>query len=141
MRSHGILGVTGTYRYDTQKMAMPIMWVAIISIIIMICLTSRKSSNMTEESKADQARGWNYKALSCALVVAFILQVISLPCLCCAGHVKLTIAFTFDALMLLRMLIAGLRKEKGRVWIFYLILIYTSVVWVELLSRMLFRYF
>ncbi|MHC4388267.1 MAG: hypothetical protein ACYSX1_06635 [Planctomycetota bacterium] len=88
---------------------------------------------MTETVQQQAAQDeWNYKHLICALVVAFVLQSIVHPCLCQIGTAKTVFALVFDALILARIVVAKLRKEKGKGWLFYAILLYTSPAWIEL---------
>jgi hypothetical protein len=79
----------------------------------------------------NHAAGWNFKALACALVITFILQNIFLPCFCAMGSARMALAFIFDGLVIVRVLIARGMREQGRGWIFYLILIYTSPLWIK----------
>ena len=74
---------------------------------------------------------WNFHQLSAALVIGFVLQSIFLPCLCSIGTAKMTLAWCIDALVLARMLIAYFRHERGRGWVFYTVLCYTSFAWIE----------
>ena len=76
---------------------------------------------------------WNYKALLLALGISFILQMMFLPCFCYEGGVKIDFAMKFDGFVLLRMLIACAYKERGRTWLFYAIILYTSPVWITIL--------
>ena len=74
---------------------------------------------------------WNLRNLGAALFIAFVFQSLLLPCLCPIGTAKITLAYCFDCLVLLRMMIAHLRSETGRGWLFYAVLCYTSVAWIE----------
>ena len=74
---------------------------------------------------------WNFKYLSIALFIGFGLQSLFLPCLCDVGTAKMALAFSFDGLVLIRMLLAYFRRESGKGWIVYAVLCYTSVLWVE----------
>jgi hypothetical protein len=74
---------------------------------------------------------WNFGNLGAALFISFVLQSLFLPCLCQIGTAKMNFALGFDALVLLRMMIAYFGRETGRGWIFYAVLCYTSPVWIE----------
>ena len=90
---------------------------------------------MEEEAKTTQAGGppreWRYGHLVCALFVAVVLQTVFLPCLCAIGNAKITLAYLIDTLVIGRMAIARFRHEKGKGWIFYTVLLYTSPLWIE----------
>lgn len=73
---------------------------------------------MTREMGQNRA-GWNYPAVGISLLGAVALQSLVLPCLCYAGTVKCEIALAVDALVALRVIVACLRREGGRGWIFY----------------------
>ena len=88
---------------------------------------------------ASQAR-WNFRHLSVALFIGFILQSLFLPCLCLTDTAKMTFAFCFDGLVLLRMLVAYFLRETGRGWIFYAVLCYTSAGWIEGITYLVWRH-
>lgn len=74
---------------------------------------------------------WNLRLLAVALFIGFILQSLFLPCLCAIGTAKIFFAYSFDGLILLRMLLAYFRRETGRGWLVYAVLCYTSAAWIE----------
>jgi hypothetical protein len=74
---------------------------------------------------------WDFRHMTVALLVGFILQSLVLPCLCPIGSAKITFAIVFDLLVLARTLIAYGRHEPGRGWIVYAVLCYTSAGWIE----------
>ena len=74
---------------------------------------------------------WKFKHLLAALLVGFVLQSLWLPCLCDIGTAKITFAYAFDALVLVRVLIAHVCHETGKGWLFYVVLCYTSPAWIE----------
>lgn len=76
--------------------------------------------------------GRNCGRLFFALIVAFLLQSIFLPCLCPVGDARIRFAMIFDGLMLLRISVAHLVHERGEGWLFYAILIYSSPLWIRL---------
>jgi hypothetical protein len=84
-----------------------------------------------------QAEGWNYRYLYCALVFGFMLQSMFLSCACNRGSIRMMAAFGFDGLMVLRIIVVKLLKQKDKGWIFYMILIYSSPVWIRLLAAVL----
>src|SRR5690242_4264725 len=77
------------------------------------------------------APGWNFKHVLAALVVGFVLQSLWLPCLCDIGTAKITFACAFDALVLIRVLVARACHETGKGRLFYVVLCYTSPAWIE----------
>jgi hypothetical protein len=78
------------------------------------------------------AGAWNYEHLIVALVIAFILQSLFLPCLCQIGEAKTNFALVLDGLVLLRSGVARLRRETGSGWVFYVVLLYSSPLWIHL---------
>jgi len=87
----------------------------------------------TTARSSSTAAGWNYPALLTALGISFVLQMLFLPCFCYQGEIKGDFALMFDAFVLLRIIIAALRKERGRTWLFYAMVLYTSPVWITIL--------
>ena len=77
---------------------------------------------------------WNYAQLLLALIVAFVLESMLLPCLCNIGTAKMQVAFVFLALVVVRIAVARIIREKGKGWVFYTILIYSSPLWIEAAS-------
>lgn len=70
-------------------------------------------------------------------VIILMLQMLFLPCLCKIGSAKLTFGLVIDLLVLLRLTVAKNEKETGKVWIFYLLLLLTSPIWIELIFMLL----
>lgn len=104
----------------------------------MISLFKKKPMAVsTESGKAEKAlkEGWNYDQLILAFFFAFLAQMLFLPCLCDIGEAKVHFALIFDGLIVLRLIVARLLKQKDRGWIFYAILLYSSPLWIELLNR------
>ncbi|MBB5038806.1 hypothetical protein [Prosthecobacter dejongeii] len=81
-----------------------------------------------------QEAPWNYLHLSLALIVGFFLQMLVLPCLCAIGNWRGEVAMYFNAMILLRMGVAYVRKETGNAWIIYATLCYTSAFWLHALT-------
>ena len=77
---------------------------------------------------------WDFIRMLLILLVAFLFQSIAVPCLCAAGVGKMKFAIIIDLLILIRIIYAKLRHEKGRGWIFYAVLLLTSPIWINLLS-------
>lgn len=75
-------------------------------------------------------RGWDFRRLALAFVITFLLQLVTLPCLCAKGAVKWDLGCTLDFLVLVRVLVAFLQRERGNTWIFYAALLYTSPIWI-----------
>jgi hypothetical protein len=85
--------------------------------------------DQSEQSEA--ATGWQYGQICVAFTVAIVLQSLMLPCLCEVGTAKGKLALGVDALVFARTAIAWMRKETGRGWLFYAVLLYTSAFWIE----------
>ncbi|HEY3375924.1 MAG TPA: hypothetical protein VGL77_00385 [Armatimonadota bacterium] len=96
-------------------------------------------SVVAEDSSASErvAAPWNYQRLLLALVISFVLQMLFLPCMCAEGTGKVDFALMFDGYVVLRLLVAWLRNERGRTWVFYSVLLYTSPVWITILISVL----
>lgn len=86
------------------------------------------------QSALDRAR-WDYAQLICALVLAFLLQSLFLPCLCYIGTARMQFALIIDTLVLARIIVAGVMHERDRTWIFYIVLLYSSPIWICFLFR------
>ncbi len=80
---------------------------------------------------------WNFRHLGVALLIGLVLQSLVLPCLCDIGTPKIKFALCFDALVLMRMMIAYSGRETGRGWIFYAVLCYASAAWIEGLAYLI----
>ncbi len=93
---------------------------------------------MKEVISTTESMAWNYRHLGAALFVGLTLQGLLLPCLCQIGQAKMGFAFAFDAAMIARILVAYYRKESGRGWVFYAALLYSSALWIEGLTYVLF---
>jgi len=65
---------------------------------------------------------WNYTAMLVSLLIAMVLQSILLPCLCYAGTVNGCIAGAVDLCVVLRLIVARMRRERGKAWVFYALL-------------------
>ena len=90
----------------------------------------------TESATADtQVKEWDFKHLSSALVIAFCIQSMFLPCLCSIGTAKIVFAYSIDGLVMLRMLGAFVLKEHNTDWKIYAGLIWTSPLWIETVAR------
>ena len=81
---------------------------------------------------APVGKRWNCLAVLLALGVAIPLQAAMLACLCHRGTVKVNIALAVDLLVLLRVTIASVRKQRGKGWILYAILPYLIIPVAEL---------
>ncbi len=68
-------------------------------------------------------REWNYRAVLIAVAVAFLLQTfVVLPCLCQDGKIRVQVAWLGDILVLIRLAVARVFRERGKGWIVYAIL-------------------
>lgn len=80
---------------------------------------------------------WNFRQLTYAFIISFVLQQLFLPCLCSIGTAKIILAMTIDALVIVRATVAYIIRERGSGWIFYLVLLYSSTAWIMIASRIL----
>jgi hypothetical protein len=101
----------------------------------MVCRALDEESAVSGEPHSDQGNGWNYGHVLFALVIAFVLQSMFLPCMCQIGTGKMNFALVFDGLMALRIAAARIIKQRDNGWIFYTALIYLSPLWIDLSSR------
>lgn len=76
------------------------------------------------ETVAKNPGEWNYLTVLGALGGAILLQSILGPSLCYVGTVNMSIALAVDSIVLLRLIAARVRRERGRGWVFYSILPY-----------------
>jgi uncharacterized Tic20 family protein len=91
------------------------------------------------ENVAKNRAEWNYLAVLSALGGAIVLQSILGPTLCYLGTVNMYISLTVDSIVVLRLIAARMRRERGGGWVFYSILPYlvlpvflvTNHVWVS----------
>jgi hypothetical protein len=74
---------------------------------------------------------WNAQAVALSVPIAFIAQVLFTPCLCHLSAFVMGMAVVFDVLLLIRATIAHFLKERGRGWILYVLLSYTSPWWIS----------
>jgi hypothetical protein len=77
---------------------------------------------------------WNYQHVLVGFAITVILQGLFLPCLCNIGQAKSVFGWVIDLLVAIRIAVAYLRKETGRGWLFYVVLLYTSPVWITLVA-------
>jgi hypothetical protein len=84
-----------------------------------------------------QNSDWNQKTLSGALLVLLAYAAL-VPDLTREASAKSGFALVLVALLVVRMIIASFRKEKGSGWLFYFWLIVTSPLWIEVGSRLAF---
>lgn len=87
--------------------------------------------NASIQANVQTPARWKFKPLLAALLIGFFFQSLFLPCLCPIGTAKIALAYSFDGLVLVRMLLAHFRRETGKGWMVYAVLCYTSVLWVE----------
>ncbi|MHB9022938.1 MAG: hypothetical protein ACYC7E_02000 [Armatimonadota bacterium] len=90
-------------------------------------------SEEVEQTTDRKSTRWNFKSLLLAFIISLVLQQLFLPCMCYEGSVKLEFAMWFDAFVLLRILVAWVFKERGRSWLFYAVVLYTSPIWITML--------
>jgi len=70
---------------------------------------------------------WNYGSILLALLGGVVAQSMFLACLCYQGTVNMYFAGAVDLLVLLRLFIARVRRERSREWVFYAVLPYVIV--------------
>tara|TARA_B100000609_G_scaffold197469_1_gene194912 strand:+ start:789 stop:1091 length:303 start_codon:yes stop_codon:yes gene_type:complete len=97
-------------------------------------------AEVADKSASTEKKGWNYSSLTCALIVGLLAQCVFLPCLCAEGTAKINFAIVFDVLIVLRIILAKILKQRDKGWIFYLIMIYTSPLWIELAAWIVFTH-
>jgi hypothetical protein len=94
------------------------------------------ATTLTQSLPADGQKAlWNFRQLTYAFFIGFVLQQLFLPCLCSIGTAKITLALVVDALVVVRALVAYIIRERGRGWIFYAVLLYSSTGWIMVASR------
>ena len=86
-----------------------------------------------EEMKSEL---WHYGYVAAALVIAFLAQGLFLPCACEIGIANLMLVIAVDVSLLLRIAVARVTGERGRGWMFYCALLYTSPLWIAILTRL-----
>ncbi len=94
---------------------------------------SRRYPKLSARFRPPGKRPWNYGLVLTAFVAGLVFQNIMLPCLCHEGTIGMRMAATFDVLILTRIVVAYCIKEKGRGWIFYLVLCLISAPAISLL--------
>lgn len=76
---------------------------------------------------------WNYRQIAVCMILTLVLQGIILPCLSPECSRKGFFALSIDIYVITRTLIAYLRNERNRRWVFYIGLTYSSPLWIEVL--------
>lgn len=89
----------------------------------------------TPNPSATDPADWDYIQLTCALILAFLVQSLFLPCLCRLGTARMQIAIIIDVMVAVRIIVARIRHEQGKGWIFYIVLLYSSPMWIRLLMQ------
>jgi hypothetical protein len=87
---------------------------------------------------AAAASAWNFKHLLAAWFIALVLQSLFLPCLCDIGTAKITFAYILDVLILFRIGAAYFFHDTGAGWKFYAWLLWTSTLWIEGITYLVF---
>ena len=91
----------------------------------MVC--QRCKMDVMAEGATHVRSEWNYRVALLLLLCAMLLQMTVLPCLCYRGTVNMYIAGTVDAMVILRLVIARMFRQRGKGWIFYTILPFVIV--------------
>ena len=76
---------------------------------------------MNQDASTDRVE-WPYGSILLALLVGVFVQSIFLPCLCYRGTVNMYFGGAVDLLVLLRLFVAKLCRERDKEWVFYAIL-------------------
>lgn len=76
-------------------------------------------------------RVWPMSGCGLMLLIAFLFQMMLLPCLCQAGVVKVNIALAVDAAFVGRVLLARVLRQTNNDWVIYGVILATSCVWIE----------
>jgi hypothetical protein len=90
--------------------------------------------NATEHSdppKVGVISPWNYRQLLLALGIVFILETVILYEFTVLGDAIVEVWLIFGLLYLVRVAWARWRRETGRGWIFYAVLMWTSPAWLR----------
>ncbi len=69
--------------------------------------------------------------LGIAWIVGLLFKLTFLPCMCAIGSWRMDVGLWFDALIVLRVVFAYVRRETGQSWIIYAGLCYTSAFWIH----------
>jgi len=75
-----------------------------------------------DQQAAKPLAQWRYVAVINSLILGVLFQAVFLPCACYRGTANFYMVITVDLLIILRVIIARIRKERNKGWIFYLIL-------------------
>lgn len=67
------------------------------------------------------------------MVVTIVAQSVFLQCMCYTGMVRFRVAAIVDLVIAVRVLVALVRREQGRGWVFYLLLGASTLAWVPLI--------
>ena len=89
---------------------------------------------------AEAGKPWNYTHLAIAWVVGLLFKLTFLPCMCAIGSWRTDVGMWFDALIVLRVVVAYLRRETGQSWIVYAGLCYTSAFWIHGLTSWILKF-
>jgi hypothetical protein len=86
-------------------------------------------SGQEADAPAEPAE-WNYRELVWASLFGIGFQGIVLPAFQAIGEARCEYAAWFDALFIVRVLLAYFCREKGKGWMFYSMLILSSAIWI-----------
>jgi hypothetical protein len=82
-----------------------------------------------------EPKPWNFRHLLLALFIGVSMQAAGLSDFVDSCAVTCPIALMFDVLYLARVARAYWKKETGRGWILYIVLMYTSPYWIMLMFK------
>ena len=80
---------------------------------------------------------WRMKQVALALGMALVFQRLLFRGITVLGAGEWMIALSVDLLVAVRAGVALATRERGRGWLFYCGLLYTSPIWIEVMSRVL----
>ena len=73
---------------------------------------------------------WPVLFIVAMLGLIAVIQSQFLPCACANGKVKLNAGYTLDALIMARVALAVIRRERNPHWAIYLVLAASSIIWI-----------
>ena len=76
------------------------------------------------------AAQWNYRELLWATGFGLFFQALILPEMSAIGDARGAYAGWFDLLFIARVILARIRHETGKGWVFYSILMLSSAAWI-----------
>lgn len=94
----------------------------------------------TDARAVREPHRWPCLPLYIAVALALFVQVPHMVCACYIGGFQAEFAMLFDVAMLVRTIVADLRKERGYGWVIWVLLLLTSKWWIEGIIRLVARH-